>query len=96
MRWMLEREAATASVGHPTVTEFTTAQGLPLWLCAGTGDASVEPPPPCAPCRGGFVCDEPVGSDSSTPSRRFQYAGLLLLLLLLLWWLHRDSGGVFD
>jgi hypothetical protein len=35
-------------------------QGLPLWLCAGTGDAYVEPPAECAPCRGGFVCDEPV------------------------------------
>lgn len=36
------------------------AQGLPLWLCAGTGDAFVDALPECTPCRGGFVCDEPV------------------------------------
>lgn len=60
MRWMLRREGATAAAPHPTAAAFPTAQGLPLWLCAGSGDVLVEPPEPCAPCRGGFVCDEPV------------------------------------
>lgn len=61
---MLQREAATAPLPHPTVRLFHSAQALPLWLCAGSGDAAVEAPPPYAPCRGGFVCDEPVSSST--------------------------------
>lgn len=68
MRWMLQREALVAPVPHPTVRQFRTAQGLPLWLCAGTGEAAVEAPPPCAPCRGGFVCDEPVSRRPCVPA----------------------------
>ena len=65
MRWMLEREsAAVPPPPHPTMRGFTTGQGLPVWLCACGGDAAVEPPEACAPCRGGFVCDEPVGMPS--------------------------------
>lgn len=62
VRWMLQRETGQREAPHPTVRLFQTAQGLPLWLCAGGGEAGVEAPPPCAPCRGGFVCDEPVSS----------------------------------
>ena len=64
VRWMLQREGGTAAAPHPTLAPFSTAQGLPLWLCAGGGDAFVEPLEPCAPCRGGFVCDEPASLQS--------------------------------
>ena len=49
----------------PIMTLVCTAQGLPLWLCAGTGEASVEPPAEGAPCHGGFVCDEPVSCSAA-------------------------------
>ena len=62
VRWMTAREARQPAdaAAHPTIRKFTSEEGLPVLLCDATGDATVEDLPPCQPCRGGFVCDEPV------------------------------------
>ena len=59
-RWMLERERAVGALAHPTWRAFVTRGGLPIWLCAATGDATSAPPPAVRDTRGGFFCDEPV------------------------------------
>ena len=47
-------------LAHPTWRPFVTQTGLPLWLCAATGDATSVEPAAVRDIRGGFFCDEPV------------------------------------
>ena len=59
-RWMLQREKATSVLADPTWRPFVTQSGLPLWLCAATGDVATTEPPKVPDIRGGLVCYEPV------------------------------------
>ena len=56
---MLNRERSNGPVPDPQWQSMTTEEGMPFWVCAETGDFTVQPPAQPQDFKGGFFCDEP-------------------------------------
>ena len=57
---MMKREQSHGRVEDPCWRGMVSSGGLPFWICAATGQLTVDAPPDVYDCKGGLFCDEPV------------------------------------